>query len=178
MTGRFIRHERSHVGIADRVLQGHAAIVLRTLFGSHFGHIGAFHRRNDIHIQCISLAGRLVQFHGQGIVFSERQFGVTEFSIFGSPYQHIPFSGCQERLAVRIRLFGSYGIKFGIVIHLEFHFGISHRFAIRIHDGHIGFCRRGIIVNHIDFRIPGSAVHHFFRSVITSEHLGVHQHTP
>ena len=29
------------------------------------------------------------------------------------------------------------------VIHLEFHFGISHRFAIRIHDGHIGFCRRG-----------------------------------
>lgn len=98
MTGRFIRHERSHVGIADRVLQSHAAIVLRTLFGSHFGHIGAFHRRNDIHIQCISLAGRFVQLHGQGIVLSERQFGITEFSIFGSPYQHIPFPAVRNVL--------------------------------------------------------------------------------
>ena len=69
MTGRFIRHERSHVGIADRVLQGHAAIVLRTLFGESLRAYYAFHRRNDIHIQCMTRRAVLSSFTVKALSF-------------------------------------------------------------------------------------------------------------
>ena len=46
-----------------------------------------------------------------------------------------------------------------------------------VHDRNCGLSRRCIVTDYIDFRISRSDRHHFLRSFITSEDLGMHQHT-
>ena len=111
------------------------------------------------------------------MVLTERQFGIAEFSVFGSPYQHVTLTGRQKSLSLCIGLLPGYSIELRIIIEFELHTSIRHRISMSVHDRNCGLGRRCIVTDYIDFRISRSDRHHFLRSFITSEDLGMHQHT-
>ena len=176
-TSRFISHESSYVSIADRVFNFHATAVFSTLFRSYFRHIEAFSWRDDVEMHRISFACLLVQLHYHFIVLTKRYLSVTELTILWSPYQHVTLTSRQECLAFCIRLLVGYGIEFSIVVYLKFYLRISNRLVGCINHLNGSACKRSIVTNDIDFCEVSVLVHDFFRTIVTAENLGVHQHT-
>ena len=115
-----ITHKRSHIRIADRVPVPSGDCSLARCSGSHFGHIGAFHRRNDIHIQCISLSSAVLSsFTVNHLSFRKKVWSNRNFPSLEAHTSISPFPAVRNVLPSVSRLFGSYGIKFSIVIHLN-----------------------------------------------------------
>ena len=155
----------------------HAAVIRRTLFGRNRRQLRIFGGRHKFKIYRMAAAGSLIHLHNQFMVLTERQFGIAEFSVFGSPYQHVTLTGRQKSLSLCIGLLPGYSIELRIIIELELHTSIRHRISMSVHDRNCGLSRRCIVTDYIDFRISRSDRHHFLRSFITSEDLGMHQHT-
>ena len=81
-------------------------------------------------------------------------------------------------MPVSIRIFCSYCIELGVIIYLKINSGTGNRISTHIRHSHYCFCCRRIILCHIDFRIIRSFKHNFFRTVIATEYLCMHQHSP
>ena len=125
----------------------------------------------------MAVTDSLVHLHCQFMVLAERQFGIAELSVFGGPYQHVAFASRQGSFSLFITLFPGHSIELRIIIEFELHTGIRCRIALPIRYRNGGLGCRCIVTDYIDFRISRSDGHHFLRSFITSEDLGMHQHT-
>ena len=115
-TRRILRHKRCRIGIADRIFLRQPSVVLRTLFRGYLRQIGYFRRRYDIHIYGKCVTFLFIKFHRQFRLFAERKSGKAEMSVFRCPHQHIPFTGRQPANAAGRGVFGSYRIKFRIIV--------------------------------------------------------------
>ena len=177
LTCRSIGHESSHICITDRVFNSKTTVVFRTLFRSHFRHVISFYRRNNIQFYRICLTSLLIQLHLEFIVLTERQLAISKLTILWCPYQHVTFTSRQECLTFCISALSCYGIKFSIVVYLEFYLSICYRLTSSIYNLYSSTCTRCIIADDIDFGKVRILMHDFFRAIVTTEYLSMHQHT-
>ena len=176
-TCRFISHESCYVCITDWIFNSKTTVIFSTLFRCHFRHVVSFYRRNNVHFYRIGFAGLLVQFHLDFIILTEWQLAITELTVLRCPYQHVTLTSRQECLTFSISLLGCYCIEFSIVIYLEFYLCICYRLTCCIYNLYWSTSARSIIADDIDFCVVRILMHDFFRTIVTAEHLGMHQHT-
>ena len=93
------------------------------------------------------------------------------------PYQHISQAGCESCTPVPVGLLACYGEEFSVVIELEFHGGIRYGLTDGVDYGNGQPTSGSVVVYHVDFRECVLPDYEFFRSVVVSEHFGVHEHS-
>ena len=176
-TCRSIGHESSYISITDRIFDSETTVVFCTLFRSYFRHVETFCWRYNIQFNRVCLASLLIKFDFYFIVYPESYLTITKLAIFRCPYQHVTLTSRQESLAFCIALLGSNSIELSIVVYLEFHLSTFYRLACSINNLYISTCKRSIIADDVDFSKVWILMHDFFRTIITAEYFGVHQHT-
>ena len=119
----------------------------------------------------------MIQLHYDSLVLAKRSLGKAIFSIFRCPNHHVAFTSRKESLAIRSRIFRHDTAIFCIVVYLEIHPCSIYRFSCLIHDREFDASRRAIVIYQVDFRIVRGTEHHFLRTIVIAESLGVHQHS-
>ncbi|CDD32087.1 uncharacterized protein BN762_02230 [Bacteroides sp. CAG:714] len=163
--------------MADRVFVGHAGRVGLALFGGDSRNLGIFCRRNNVDGHIHRSAFGLVHYDHHVLVFAERYFLDAVLAVGGSENQHVSQSGRQRSVSAFVAGSFGYGEVFGIVVYLELDVGAAYRLLVFIDNGNVHLGAGGIVVDDVDFGEVGSLLHHVFRSVVSAEYLGVHQHT-
>ena len=169
--------------MADRILVGKALQVLGSCLWRNLRNIGTLWRRNDIeriaeeyfllHGICSNL---MVQADNDVLILTEGCLGKAILATLGSPDHHVALTCRKEGLSICHGIFGYHSAELRIVVYLEIHSCAIHWVAGCIFNREIDAGRRTIVVDEIDLGIVRGAEHHFLRTIIIAECLGMHQH--
>ena len=117
--------------------------------------------------------------YGHGLVLAVCNLCESEAAVLCCIDHHIAKTSCESSLSLRIGELIRNAVELGIVIYLIVYLRRLDRSAIFVHNGHIDNRRfRSIMFNDIDLSVVWSLTDNLLRSVVSSEHIGMHQHSP
>ena len=117
--------------------------------------------------------------YGHSLILAVCDLCKSEAAVLCCIDHHIAETGGESGLSLRIGELICNAVELGIIIYLIVDFRTLNRSTIPIHNSNFNRSRfRSIMLYDIDFRIVRSFTNDLFRSVISSEYICMHQHSP
>lgn len=111
-------------------------------------------------------------------VLSKCGLGPPIQAVAACPHEHVALAGSEAHAPRGIGPLGDCRVKLGIVVDLEFHTCVGHRFPLGVDDGELYLGRLGIVSHEVHLGVVACLEHGLLGPVIVAKDTCVHEQCP